>query len=767
VYRFGELQLDPAGRELRRAGAALHLEPLAFDLLVYLVEHRDRVVSKTELLDGVWGHRFTSEASLTTRVKQIRQAVGDDGRAQQTIRNVRGRGYRFVADLLDADARPARGLFFPLVGREEMLTSLVDLVAGTPLTTLVGPGGVGKSTLARAVRSVVAGGVECHMVELEPVGAGTALVPVVARALRIVADEDNPRATIDVMALRDALVILDNCDHVLDDVAALVDDILAAGERNVRMLATSQSRIGVSGEVVVSVDPLGPEHATALFHERARAASSAWDAGSVDASRVLRLVSRLDRLPLTIEMAAARLASVSFDDLEHAILQGAPLLQLTHRARAVRHRSLPSIVEWSAGLLDERLARVFRELSVFAGPVSASDAGAVLMPENPSMLLFDLAALSERSLLSATVDDGETRYRMLGTVSAVAHRWLIDSGSEPELSMRHAHHVRRVLDDVDAMIRTPDELTARRRLEAIADEARAAHAWAREHDVGLASAMSGALFHAAYTSLWWEPAEWSRLALDAAGPDPAAPMHGAALVAAAAAAHRGDHTSAWALAETAAAAPDARVLAAAAEVLADLGLYRGDFEAVRRWSAVLRRVGEQLHDSHALALSTIDVALASAYSGDPLQALRELDDVRIAGFAPTDAAWLAYAKGDALSLAMDASAAASFEQAIALGDGVGNRFVVSVSRASLAAHHTRSGDVRRAVDSYAAALDDHLRFGNLTHAVTTMHNLVGLLETLGDEDGAAALSAAMSRGSHVELGATVAMAAQLVDAQRC
>jgi DNA-binding winged helix-turn-helix (wHTH) protein len=98
VIRFGTVDVDVPAREVRRDGELIHLEPQAFDLLVLLIEHRDRVVSKAELLDGVWGHRFVSESNITTRIKEIRRAVGDDGTRQHTIQNVRGRGYRFVAD---------------------------------------------------------------------------------------------------------------------------------------------------------------------------------------------------------------------------------------------------------------------------------------------------------------------------------------------------------------------------------------------------------------------------------------------------------------------------------------------------------------------------------------------------------------------------------------------------------------------------------------------------------------------------------------------
>ena len=105
MYRFGNFDLDVAGRDLRSAGESVHLEPQAFDLLTYLVEHRDRVVDKIELLDKVWGHSFLSDANLTTRIKEIRRALGDDGRHQHTIRNLRGRGYRFVAPVAHGETQ--------------------------------------------------------------------------------------------------------------------------------------------------------------------------------------------------------------------------------------------------------------------------------------------------------------------------------------------------------------------------------------------------------------------------------------------------------------------------------------------------------------------------------------------------------------------------------------------------------------------------------------------------------------------------------------
>lgn len=150
MVRFGDVEVDVPGRELRRAGQQVHLEPQAFDLLAELLEHRDRVLSKNDLFDGVWGHRFVSDTNLTTRIKEIRR-LGDDGARQHTIRNVPGRGYRFVAELEveGTTERPAGAA--RLIGRDDEMAEYAALIR-SPVVTLTGPGGVGKSTLARAGR---------------------------------------------------------------------------------------------------------------------------------------------------------------------------------------------------------------------------------------------------------------------------------------------------------------------------------------------------------------------------------------------------------------------------------------------------------------------------------------------------------------------------------------------------------------------------------------------------------------------------------------
>ncbi|MEY2471460.1 MAG: hypothetical protein QOK28_789 [Actinomycetota bacterium] len=751
MWRFGDFEVDVGRRQLRRRGEVVHLEPQAFDLLVVLIEQRDRVVSKEQLLDGVWGHRFVSETNLTTRVKEIRRAVGDDGTAQHTIANVRGRGYRFVGDVDDSADDGG------LVGRDADLAELRAALARARLVTLTGPGGVGKSTLARAVaRGAV------HLVELVALGAGTEVVPSVARSCDVLFDTARPEDAVRAIARLDVLLVLDNCEHVVDEVGALVDELLHANESRIRVLATSQVPLGVSGEALVEVRPLGVEAASQLFARRAREALPSWDVGSGD-DRVDRIVAQLDGLPLTIGMTAARVRSMTVDDLERVIVDQSGLLQMSHRTPAHRHRSVSSLVKWSAQLLDPPQHRAFVDFSVFAGRVTATDAAAVLAPSDPHDAVIHLASLAERSLLVADLTGNETRYSMLSTVRAVAGRWLEESGREHESRQRHAAYVARALGEIDDVLRSPQEGDGRQRLDGLVDEARAAYSWAERHDASLADAMSAALFHAAYTSFWREPAEWSRRLLRRHGDD-GARFPGAALVAAGAAAHRGDLADARRVASAVAVASTGRLRAIAFELLADVALYEGDMDGAQRAADELGRIGRESGDAHASAFAVVDAALARVYGGDPRGALDVLDGVTLGPLAPTDGAWLAFTRGDALSALRAPEAVDAFREAIDLGNSVGNRFVVSVARVSMASADARAGEVERAFDGFAIALGDYLRHGNQTHAVTAMRNVVGLLASVGDDQGAAVLAGAAHDGLRPSYGTQAERISETLDA---
>ena len=519
MIRFGDVEIDVDRREVHRSGSVVHLEPQAFDLLILLIDHRDRVLTKNELLDGVWGHRFVSDANLTTRVKEIRRALGDDGRRQHTVRNVRGRGYRFVPDVEVDVGRASAPTLVGLIGRDREVAQVVDAVARSPVVTLTGPGGVGKSTLARAVahRMAAGFGLGTRLVQLSTLDLDEHVLPAITRSLDVLLDVDRPDLAIRSIADLDVLVVLDNCEHVVDAVAGVLDRLLAVPSPRIRIVATSQVRLGLGGEELVAVGPFGPDEALELFAERAIAVRPQWDLDAVGRDRVSQLLAGLDRLPLTIEMAAARLGSLTFDELEALIGAGVPVRHMTHRSPDRRHQSLDSLVTWSAELLDPAHRRMFTEFSVFSGAVSVRDATAVIGGDGPAVL-FDLAALAERSLLVVDDDGSDSRFRMLATVRAVAANWLEHTEGADEVRSRHARHFTDVARAIDLEIRTPHEAAGRARLDAVAAELRSAFVWAQSEEPAMASELCGALHLAAYSSFWSEPAEWSRVVL-AAHPD--------------------------------------------------------------------------------------------------------------------------------------------------------------------------------------------------------------------------------------------------------
>ena len=762
MYWFGDCEVDPAGRELRLAGAVVHLEPQAFDLLVHLIEHRDRVVTKNDLLDGVWGHRFVSEANLTTRVKEVRKAVGDDGARQLIIRTARGLGYRFVAALDDDDVDDGAAVASSagLIGRDELIAEITGQLGHSPLVTLIGPGGVGKSSIARAVAASVVSsfGDGVHLVELANIDAGQHVLPAIARALDIVLDNDRPHHALRSLANLDALLVVDNCEHVVDDVSELLDRVLSFGVGGgLRVLATSQMRLGLSVEHVHRVEPLSADRAVELFDARARVTQPSWQPDQIDRARVARLLSSLDHLPLTIEMAAARLGSMTFDELEAAIDHGAHLLQVNHRSPARRHRSLGSLVAWSAALLDADDRRTFAELSVFAGPVSASDVAEVIGPERSGNVVFTLGSLADRSLLVAATDGLSTRYRMLSTVRAVAGRWLDDDDAEADdaeaddaedaatdVRRRHAMHFANVIRDVDRVIRTPREIEGRRRLDAVVDEVRAAHHWAQRHEPELAADISGALQLASYSTFWNEPVEWARSLL-ARHPDATADeLLGARLIVAGSAANRGDLEVARAEVAGASRSNDLRARATAVEILSDVGLYAGDLDGVAASTDELRLLGAELADSHWEVIAAVNAALAFTYADRPREGIERLAELELAESSPSDRAWATYARGEALSALGEPDATDAYMSAIRLARSVGNPFVVSVSQVSLASELARAGSNRQALDAFAECLHDYARHGNYVHAVTSLRNMIEVLVAVGDDHGAAVIGVATS-----------------------
>jgi predicted ATPase/DNA-binding winged helix-turn-helix (wHTH) protein len=442
-FRFGELQLDDKEFTLSGPSGPIHVEPQVFDLLLHLLVNRDRVVSKEELLDTIWGDRFVSESALTSRVKAARRAVGDDGRAQQVIKTAHARGYQFVADVRTDDDRAGRGLprlRNALIGREHDISGVVDRIGEAPLTTITGPGGIGKTTLALAVgdrlRTEYGDGV--IFVDLVPVPPQTDVTRAVAEAAGL---EGSASETIDSvashLASRPVLLVLDNCEHVLEPVAELVDRMLDHTGA-ARILATSREPLGVTGEHLWPLGPLSVE-GPALFVERARAAEPREDWDPTDPA-VTALCARLDNVPLALELAAGQLRRFDLDELSQRLDDQLALLSSSGTGDGQRHASMETAIDWSYRLLDAAEQGLLRHLSVFPGWFDVGAVEAVAPGVDGAGTVAVFGQLVDKSLVVR--QPGSRRYRMLETIRVFARDRLEESGEAAAAFERHRLHVR-------------------------------------------------------------------------------------------------------------------------------------------------------------------------------------------------------------------------------------------------------------------------------------------------------------------------------------
>jgi predicted ATPase/class 3 adenylate cyclase len=387
------------------------------------------------------------------------------------------------------------------VGREDELAFVANALMEARLVTLTGVGGVGKTRLALQVGAEVlpqfVDGV--WLCDLAATNDAELLGQVIVAVLgaQPLPGRSLLESACDYLAGRQALIILDNCEHVLDAAAGLAEAILRAAP-DVRVLATSRELLGVAGERVVgvrslsvasesTVDAIAACESVRLFADRAGATRSGFRLDGANAGSIVEICRRLDGLPLALELAAARVTSMGPGEIAGLLDDRFRLLTGGHRRGVERHQTLRATVEWSYALLDRRDRVVFDRLGVFAGSFDADAAAAVGGDEDVTAwdvrdALDDLAAKSMVVLEDSS--EGGTRFRLLETLRQYALERLDDTGAAEERRRCHAEHYARFAEEAGPGLEGPDEVTWARRFDAELDNLRAAVAWALETDAG-------------------------------------------------------------------------------------------------------------------------------------------------------------------------------------------------------------------------------------------------------------------------------------------
>lgn len=490
VIRFADVTIDADGHEVLRAGSQVRVEPQVFDVLLHLIRHRERVVSKEELLDAVWQHRFVTESALSSRIKSARQAIGDSGREQRMIRTVHGRGYRFVAaidgdsagDEVSMDLVPVRlpVQTTPFVGRV-IEKQLVAERLGEPacrLLTVLGPGGMGKTRLALEVaegaKAEFPDGV--YFVPFAPVSDSEQMVYVLAESLSLPLDaRGEPRTQLlSYLATKEVLLVVDNLEHLprID----LLSDILAAG-RSIKMLATSRERLNLHAEWVFELGGLGTSppgvdtgdasgDAVDLFVRSARRVHAGFSLDESTEEVVRRICGLLGGMPLALELAAGWSELLSVDEIAVEIERGLDFLETDMRDIPERQRSIGTVFEASWARLAREERDVFMKLSVFRGGFTRAAVEAVAGARLPL-----LRRLNSTSMIATTEDH---RYTIHELLRQYGERKVTDAELSGDVRRAHSEYFLSWLSDHAVSLKGGRQREAMHDIAADMDNVRAA-----------------------------------------------------------------------------------------------------------------------------------------------------------------------------------------------------------------------------------------------------------------------------------------------------
>lgn len=474
-FRFGPFLLAVSERLLTRDGVPVEMGGRALDILIALVTAPNEIISKKDLMAQVWPDALVEEGSLRFHMTGLRKALGDGQDGARYITTVAGRGYCFVAPVSRAtagrDEMPAAAMHFPhanlpprlgrMIGRDVDVLSLAAQLTDCRFVTIVGPGGVGKTTVAISAAHQVAEDFAGHVlfVDFSVITDPRLAATTIASMLGLPVQAEDPTPDL-IRFLRGKrfLLVLDTCEHLVEAIAAMVATILEAVPE-VHVLATSREALRIEGERIYRLDALAcpPETpgfsvsaieqfpATQLFIERAMANGARLDVSDAEAAIVSDICRKLDGVALAIELAARRVQAYGLEQTAALLDQRLTLLWHGLRTAPPRQQTLQATLDWSYSLLSDMERAVLRRLAVFVGHFTLDAALEVATNDtlDRTAVFAAIDSLVEKSMVATHPLGAMMRYRLLDTTRAYAIDLSTDAAEWTELAARHASYYRR------------------------------------------------------------------------------------------------------------------------------------------------------------------------------------------------------------------------------------------------------------------------------------------------------------------------------------
>ncbi|RON53931.1 ATP-binding protein [Pseudomonas frederiksbergensis] len=467
AVQFGPYRIYPGQRLILEGDQPLRLGRRAMDILLILLEHAGNVVSKQELIARVWPKSVVEDINLRVHMAALRKALGDGQAGQRYIVTVAQRGYSFVApfslesiaqhpDALEPQRHNLPVRRTRMIGRQHLVDSVVTHLARQRFITLLGPGGIGKTTVALRVAEQLIGHYRdgIRLLDLAPINDPAMITAHLATLLDLALHDNEPMHGLAAfLRERQMLLVIDNCEHLLDAIALLCESILRAAP-HVHILATSRESLRAEGEFVQRLESLDCPppiavldraqalsfSALQLFVERAMASHDSFELSDEELPLAVEICQRLDGIPLAIELAAAQVVNFGISGL-HTQLQGSfRLLTQGNQATLGRHQTLRATLDWSFELLSACEQTCLRRLGIFRGSFTLESAAAVIVGEHiaPSVVFASITQLVAKSLLNVEVGDEDVFYRLLDTTQGYALEKLHLAGELSSTRQRHA-----------------------------------------------------------------------------------------------------------------------------------------------------------------------------------------------------------------------------------------------------------------------------------------------------------------------------------------